>query len=488
MMGNRTLVAGGVLAAAMAAVMGGLWAAPPPSATLVAIPAATAEVTRGRLVDTKTVTGTLGYGTLSHLRPSLGADAAMVTWIAPVGAIVARGQPLYRLEGRPAVLFYGIAPQHRTLRFVAGASAPVWVEHEDARAALHAAELALDLERARRATAETRLADIGARLADALSATPATPEFVELADRIRTAEARVDRVRTLSEAALTPSVEVGAAEAELATARARFDDAVRTLRSALADVRLDAASARLAVANAEAARNERRAAVDALAARADDDSDLAQIAENLAALGYGGPILDQVRAWQADAGLPVTGIVGPGQIVVAPGPVHIAAHGASIGEVLSAASPDRDALLDYSDTAKRVTVPLAVGDQGLAAVGREATITLPDDRQVAGIISEVGSVVTEGAIAITITIADQAALGGLEVAAVDVALVSRDRADVLSVPVTALLAAPDGGFALEVVDGDRTVLVPVDAGLFAGGRVEVSGEGIAEGVRVVVPA
>jgi hypothetical protein len=96
-------------------------------------------------------------------------------------------------------------------------------------------------------------------------------------------------------------------------------------------------------------------------------------------------------------------------------------------------------------------------------------------------------VVTEGTIEVLITIPDQPALVGLEVASVDVEFVSDGREDVLSVPVAALLALPDGGFAVEVVADGSSALVPVDTGLFASGRVEVSGEGIAEGIRVGVP-
>ena len=173
--------------------------------------------------------------------------------------------------------------------------------------------------------------------------------------------------------------------------------------------------------------------------------------------------------------------------MIAEGPAHIAAHSASVGETLTATSSDRGSLLDYSSIEKFVTVPLNVGDQGLAAVGRAVTVTLPDDTEIDGTISEVGSVVTDGAIEVTVAIADQAALGGLEVAAVDVEFVSDSRDDVLSVPVTALLARPEGGFAIEVVTAGTSVLVPVDTGLFAAGRVEVSGERIAEGMRVGVP-
>ena len=64
-----------------------------------------------------------------------------------------------------------------------------------------------------------------------------------------------------------------------------------------------------------------------------------------------------------------------------------------------------------------------------------------------------------------------------------------DRADaVLAVPVTALIALSEGGYAVEVVAGDgSTYLVAVDPGLFADGRVEVSTDGLEDGTIVVIP-
>ena len=490
MMRIRPILTGGAitLAAGAVAIVGFAWMQPPPPAAAPsALPAATAEITRGTLLDTKTVAGTLGYGELSSLRPSLAEAPAIVTWIAPVGSTVERGAPLFALDGQPTILFYGSIPQHRTLRFDADATVAVWVELEDAEAALKAAQLTVSLEEERLADAKARAADATARLDDALSPAPATAEFIQLTGAVSAATAKLERVRKLSAADLTPTVEIAAAEAELAAARATLDAAERSLRKDIAVAGLDAVGARVAVAEAWQKLAELRTARDALAARTSDDADVQQIADNLAALGYKGTLADQVRAWQRDAGLPITGIVGPSTMVVASGPQHIAAHSASIGETLVASSQDGGAILDYSSIERLVTVPLSVADQGLAAVGREVTITLPDDSEVEGTISEVGSVVTEGNIEVTVTVSDQAALGALEVAAVDVEFVSSGREDVLSVPVAALLAMPEGGFAVEAVTGTESTLVAVDTGLFAAGRVEITGEGIAEGMLVGVP-
>ena len=57
---------------------------------------------------------------------------------------------------------------------------------------------------------------------------------------------------------------------------------------------------------------------------------------------------------------------------------------------------------------------------------------------------------------------------------------------VLTVPVEAVLALAEGGYAVEVRDGTSTHLVGVELGTFADGFVEITGD-ITEGVEVVVP-
>ena len=57
---------------------------------------------------------------------------------------------------------------------------------------------------------------------------------------------------------------------------------------------------------------------------------------------------------------------------------------------------------------------------------------------------------------------------------------------ILAVPVEAVLALAEGGYALEVVGPDGgTTLVAVTLGDFSDGWVEVTGEGIADGTEVV---
>jgi peptidoglycan hydrolase-like protein with peptidoglycan-binding domain len=334
------------------------------------LPPATAEVTRTTLVETTMVPGTLGYG---DPVPVSAAGRGTITWIAPVGSTVKRGEPLFKVDQRPVVVLYGSLPLYRALQ-------------------------------------------VGTKGAD-----------------------------------------------------------------------------------------------------------VKQLERNLAALGYTGFTVDDtytpataaaVDTWQARLGLPMTGTVEPGQVVVTRRAVRIAAHTARAGDTTGGETGGGGALiLSYTGTTRRVAIELEVADWALAVKGRTVTVTVPGRGTAQGKIARVGTVVTaqgttpggtapdgganpdagaspaaaDATIEVSVTIADQEALGPLDAAPVDAGFVSDKREDVLAVPVAALLALPKGGFGVQVVDGATTRIVAVRTGMFAAGQVEISGQGIAEGVRVGVP-
>jgi putative peptidoglycan binding protein len=230
--------------------------------------------------------------------------------------------------------------------------------------------------------------------------------------------------------------------------------------------------------------------------------DVRQLEENLVALGYGGLTVDEeytgstadaVRAWQGDLGREETGTVNQTDIVVLGGDVRVTDTLAVPGD--PAAAP----LLTHTGTTRQVTVDLDVAKQHLVTQGIEATVTLPDGKTVAGTVTSVGTVAsappaTGGGqqatsepttVAVVVAVADQAALGALDSAPVDVTLVAEKRENVVAVPVGALVALAEGGYGVQVVDGGRTSYVAVETGLFADGSVEVTG--IEEGTVVGVP-
>ncbi|MDI6105557.1 peptidoglycan-binding protein [Actinoplanes sp. NEAU-A12] len=75
-------------------------------------PAATAEVTRRDLVNEATVDAKVTFGGATAL---VSASAGMVTWLAPVGTVIGRGDPVLRADERPVPLFYGSVPLFRPL-------------------------------------------------------------------------------------------------------------------------------------------------------------------------------------------------------------------------------------------------------------------------------------------------------------------------------------------------------------------------------------
>lgn len=227
--------------------------------------------------------------------------------------------------------------------------------------------------------------------------------------------------------------------------------------------------------------------------------DVLQFESDLAALGYTGFTVDEeftdltaraVKRWQKSLGLPQTGTVGIGDVVYSAGQVRIGHAGVRLG------SPATDDVLTYTGTSRKVVVNASAAEDSWAVRGAAVTIGLPDGKSVKGEVASVGKSATapeegggEGGSAaptvpVTITIEDQKSVGRLESAPVTVEYVGRERADVLTVPVAALVALAEGGHGLETADGR---FVAVRTGLFADGRVEVSGSAVREGMNVRIP-
>ncbi|GAA1606733.1 peptidoglycan-binding protein [Kribbella sancticallisti] len=229
--------------------------------------------------------------------------------------------------------------------------------------------------------------------------------------------------------------------------------------------------------------------------------DVLQLEQNLKALGYTGLTVDDeytsataeaVEEWQEDRGLEETGVVELGQVVFAPAAVRVDSLQAQVSDPVAPGQK----LLGYTGTTKAVTVELEAADQRLAKENAAVSVTLPDNTTVAGKVDEVSTVIIPAAspdqdpetkIEVIVALGNQKAAASYALASVDVTFTATERKNVLTVPVGALLALQEGGFGVEIADGTTTRYVPVKTGLFAGGRVEISGAGITEGLSVGVP-
>lgn len=239
-----------------------------------------------------------------------------------------------------------------------------------------------------------------------------------------------------------------------------------------------------------------------------EGADVKQFEKNLRALGYTGFTVDDeyteltadaVEDWQDDLGVPETGTVDLGRVFYAPGAVRVDSLKAAKGDPVQPGA----AVLTYTDRSPVITVELDTDDQRLARKEAKVSVTLPDGKTVDGTITDVETVVEDGGddgggrggesepetkLRVTVAIKDKKALDGLDQASVDVGFTASKREDVLTVPVAALLALSEGGYGVEVVEGRKTRIVAVATGLFADGRVEVTGDGLTEGMTVGMPA
>jgi hypothetical protein len=232
-------------------------------------------------------------------------------------------------------------------------------------------------------------------------------------------------------------------------------------------------------------------------------ADVAELNHNLR--GYGAPSGDAFTAsttraierFQSEHHQPATGQLALGSVVFEPGAVRVTSVTPTDGSPVQAGP-----VLGITSTRRVVTIALDASQQSSIKVGDEVVITLPDNSTTPGHVSFVGTVATvpsndsgngssSPTIEVDVTADRPAATGRLDQAPVDVSITTASVSNVLAVPVNALVALANGGYAVEEVEATGVhQLIGVTVGLFddAAGVVQVSGNGLAAGQRVVVPA
>ena len=232
-----------------------------------------------------------------------------------------------------------------------------------------------------------------------------------------------------------------------------------------------------------------------------DGVDVRQLEQNLKALGFAPKGMEVNRHWDAKTTLAVKrwqratgrerdGTIDGRDIAFLPGAIRVAEHRAAVGTSVGPGAP----ILDGTTAARVVTLDISAGRQDLVQPGQAVTVELPDGTLVDGSVRSIGRVATAGenggdpTVPVTIDLDPDATLPAIDAAPVTIDVVTATHDAVLAVPVNALVALLEGGYAVEVRDADGTRhFEAVELGLFENGLVEVSGDGIAEGDDVVVP-
>jgi peptidoglycan hydrolase-like protein with peptidoglycan-binding domain len=322
-----------------------------------------AEVRRADVAMTLSLSGTLGFGVE---RPVKGG-AGRVTWLPAAGAVVARGQPLFRRDDRPVALLYGDTPLFRPLDRVGLVGRDVRVVADN----LHA-----------------------------LGYNPGSQPAV---------------------GSVVPQPSASPTGVKI-----RAGDAVFT-----------------------------------------------------------SSVVTALKRWQTALGLPVTGALDPADVIVLADAVRVATVTAQLGD--DATAP----VLSVTSTSKVVSVRVQPTEADAVRSAEQVIVTLPDGTTTAGKVTGVGRTATAPAgqdqdsgaqLTATVALDDPARVEALDSAPVQVSFAAQTHAGVLVVPVGALLALAEGGYAVQT-DGDQ--LIAVTTGLFDRGLVEVSGTGLREGLRVV---
>ncbi|WP_128382457.1 peptidoglycan-binding protein [Streptomyces cavernae] len=406
------LLAGGTGAGLLWAGRGGSASAPEAGPKVKQI-----AVVKTDLSGSREMQGTLGYDSARTIRS---AGEGRVTWLANRGATVKRGQELYRVDERPAVVFYGSTPLYRRLDTPGTVGRDIRVVADN----LKALGYGIGTQPAP-GTVVRQEAPAGAP-----APVPTGPGQGETTPPGGPSSAGPSSAPDGKAGKSTDASQEGAASPSPTQSTVREGDGVLT-RS----------------------------------------------------------LMSAIERWQKAVGIDPTGILDFSDVVVTKSAVRISDVLAQPGDDAS-----RD-LMTVTSTTKSVTVPVESLDIGSIKSGQKVTVVLPDQSTAAGRVDAISTIVQgeqdesgstgQTKTNVTVLLDDPKAVKSIDSAPVQAQFQGESKKGVLAVPVGALLALREGGYAVRLSGGR---LVPVDTGMFAGGLVEISGQGVSEGMKVETTA
>jgi peptidoglycan hydrolase-like protein with peptidoglycan-binding domain len=256
-------------------------------------------------------------------------------------------------------------------------------------------------------------------------------------------------------------------------------------------------------------------------------ADVVQLQQNLQALGYlgasadgvfGTGTADAVKSWQHDHGLKQSGVVDSSQIAFLPGPGTVTGDNLNVGDQVAPGAT----VLSTGGSEGTVTVPIDPSNQQLTHLGQHVQVQLPDGSAVTGTVTAIGGPGGGGGgngssgggngggngssgggngagsgsgsgsggqqqINVQVALPASTNVSQLNGASVQVTFPSQTVRNVLSVPVTALLALAGPGNRYGIQLTATRQIISVTLGLFGGGgQVQVSGPGLQAGMKIVV--
>jgi peptidoglycan hydrolase-like protein with peptidoglycan-binding domain len=270
-----------------------------------------------------------------------------------------------------------------------------------------------------------------------------------------------------------------------------------------------------------------QAAWRTLARGTSDGADVRQLKQNLAALGFTADgaltvndhfdwaTADAVKDWQHALGEKETGVLSLGSVAFLPAAARVTTQSAVAGSPVQPGTP----VLELTSTRLVVSVPLDPSLRQHVHVGDRVQIQLPEGQTTPGRVSQIGADTSAASahptptgsgatgsaqssggataqanggaatsVPVTISLDSPSAARGLDQVPVEVGITDTVHRHVLAVPIGALLALANGGYAVAVEDAGARTLVGVATGIFDGNRVEVRSPRLKPGTRVEVPS
>ncbi len=467
----------------------------------------TVEAEQRDLVEFSDLAGTLGH---AEVRTVNTISAGTITWIADDGVDRDRGETLYELDARPVVVFHGDQPFYRPLR--AG------LEGDDVRILeQNLAALGFHVDDVDDPAASGLVVD-GVFDADTTAAVERWQESlgleptgaVEPGDAVVTAgPVRTSAVRPSEADVVQPGqpvldlIPIGTVETVHADRGGEL-----TITASSGPITTGAVVYVVDDEPITALLTDEPLDRD-LGDGIDDGTDVFALEQMLVDLGHdlrGDLVPDDefdeltteaIEAWETELaetwdGVVVDGVASVDQFLrLAPDTV-LGSRAAlddetAAGSVLFTAST--------TGTDRVVTTSIPVADQTKLAEGAEVDVEFPDGAVVTGVVAEIATASTvdptdptaDPELAVEISLAEvPESAAGLSEVDVEVRLVDELVAEATVVPASALVAAADGRYAVEVVESGATRFVAVEPGLFTDGMVAVTG--IEPGTMVVVPS
>ncbi len=482
---RRPVLALGLLVAAgavVAIVLATRAPAPPVTAGNAAGAGGAATVQRRDLVETDTESGTLSYADPQTVYDRL---SGTITWLPAVGRAIRRGQVLFEVDNEPVVLLYGLTPAYRQLSS-ADSTGPDIRQLNSNLIALGYGEYGV--------------------VADDSWQTATTDAVEALQNKLgerETGKFALGRVVFLPGEQLVNAV-VGTVGSPTARDRPSASTEFVGLITSTATTTTTTGSGKRHRRKRRRGRKRHRGKTRNGKARTGAAS---WTASGGSSSGSGS---------KSSSGAAASGSAGSTSKGSSSGGSDSGGSG-SEGSGSGGSGPAGTAILQTSSTHLIATVDLAASSQSEAAVGSQVSVEMPNGTSVGGTITAVSPIAqtssnnggsgglgagggssgggaggggsggggssSSATVPLTISLDEHVKGGGLDQAAVSVGFAQARARNVLSVPVTSLLATSGGGYAVrEAMTPHR--LIPVTTGLFAAGFVQISGPGVYPGLQV----